>query len=188
MFAKLEETPQQYLNRLFLDIPRGSNEEENKFEQIILPVLENKDVMSLCHIPHHHHINRLLHCLHVSYHCFLTAYRHQWDYKSAAIGGLLHDFCFYNIGKNPGKGFKNLWCFYHPLNALEEAEKRFDLNEKEKDIISKHMFPVAFSFPKYKETYAVIYWDKFCATKELLNNRLHPPVKQVDVGERSGLP
>lgn len=35
-----------------------------------------------------------------------------------------------------------------PKSALQNAEKEFLLNDKEKDIILKHMWPVTLPFPK----------------------------------------
>lgn len=57
----------------------------------------------------------------------------------------------------------------HPKIALENSKKLFDLNEKEKDIILKHMWPLTLSLPKYKESFIVTLADKystFIETKE----------------------
>jgi uncharacterized protein len=46
------------------------------------------------------------------------------------------------------------------------ASKLFSLNEKEIDIILKHMWPVTISFPKYAESYIITLVDKYCAIEE----------------------
>ena len=52
---------------------------------------------------------------------------------------------------------------------VDNAEKYFDLNKTEKEIIKKHMWPVTIIMPKRKETWIVVWADKVCAIKELLN-------------------
>ena len=61
----------------------------------------------------------------------------------------------------------NAWhAFKHPQIALENALKICNLNEKEQDIILKHMWPVTFfKFPKYKESYVITITDKLSALK-----------------------
>ena len=54
----------------------------------------------------------------------------------------------------------------HPQIALKNASEIFSLNELEKDIILKHMWPVTFSFPKYRESYIVTIMDKYSACLE----------------------
>ena len=57
--------------------------------------------------------------------------------------------------------------FTHPRTALENACKYFNLNEIEKDIIEKHMWPLTLrKVPKYKESVVVTMVDKYCSTKE----------------------
>ena len=46
--------------------------------------------------------------------------------------------------------------------------QNFDLNEVEKDIILKHMWPLTIRFPRYREAYIVTFVDKYCAIKEVL--------------------
>ena len=53
--------------------------------------------------------------------------------------------------------------------ALENAENLFFLNNIEKDIILRHMWPITFSTPKYLETFIVTFVDKYCAIKEFSN-------------------
>ena len=86
------------------------------------------------------------------------------DYKSAARAALLHDLFFYDCEdkiSRPKNHIKN-----HPKIALENANKLFNLNKKEQDIILKHMWPLTFSPPKYLESFIVTIVDKYCAFKE----------------------
>ena len=58
---------------------------------------------------------------------------------------------------------------YYPRYKLKEYERNgdvFSLNDKEKDIIVKHMWPVTLlSFPKYKESFLITIFDKRSALK-----------------------
>ena len=52
---------------------------------------------------------------------------------------------------------------------LKNAEKEFSLNNKEKDIILKHMWPVTLPFPRYIESFIITLTDKYCASKEIFD-------------------
>ncbi len=91
------------------------------------------------------------------------------DYRSAARGALLHDFFFYDWRKEKPiiNKKKKLHAFYHPRLALINAEKYFNLNNLEKDIILKHMWPLTIISPKYIESFIVSFIDKIISAKEL---------------------
>ena len=57
-------------------------------------------------------------------------------------------------------------AFVHPKIALKNAVKLYELNEKEQDIIIKHMWPVTLAMPKYKETWIITLVDKYSAIQE----------------------
>ena len=59
-------------------------------------------------------------------------------------------------------------AFKHPHYAYENARVDFNLNEKERDIILKHMFPLTVKPPRFKESYIVMLADKYCAVYETL--------------------
>ena len=77
----------------------------------------------------------------------------------------MHDLFLYDWRHS--KKMLNGWhAFKHPQIALENALKICNLNEKEQDIILKHMWPVTFfKFPKYKESYVITITDKLSALK-----------------------
>ena len=87
------------------------------------------------------------------------------DTPSMVRGSLLHDFFLYDWhDKEKAPKFHTL---YHPIVALKNAEKVFDLNPIEKDIIRKHMFPLCFPLPKYRESWIITLADKVCAASEI---------------------
>jgi uncharacterized protein len=89
------------------------------------------------------------------------------DYRSAARGGLLHDFFLYDW--HIKKSHEGLHGFIHPRVALENANKYFHLNDMEQDVICKHMWPMTIKPPKYKEAYIVDAIDKYCAFMEIFD-------------------
>ena len=50
--------------------------------------------------------------------------------------------------------------------AMRNADRDFTLNEIEKDIISKHMFPLTPFLPRHRESFIVCLADKWCALAE----------------------
>ncbi len=94
--------------------------------------------------------------------------------------GILHDLFLYDWRNSKKElNLKGYHAFIHPKIALENASRLFKLNEKEKDIILKHMWPVTFfSLPKYKESYIITVTDKLSALKSFyeyykLDTKMH---------------
>ena len=117
-------------------------------------------------------------------HCLWVAYLSYWicerlnlsvDRRSLIRGALLHDFFLYDWHKKSSR--KGLHGFTHPRAALENAERLFPLNGKEKDIILRHMWPLTPVPPRYLESYVVSLSDKFCSLVETL--RLRPGLRPI---------
>ena len=78
---------------------------------------------------------------------------------------MLHDLFLYDWRvRQPGR--KGLHAFTHGMTACENASKLFDLNDKEKDMIIKHMWPVTVDFPRSIEGFILTFVDKYCAMQE----------------------
>ncbi|HHU31553.1 MAG: HD family phosphohydrolase [Zhaonellaceae bacterium] len=144
---------------------RASNDAD--YKDCIKDLLTNQEVRGLHNFVQHGNVSRLEHSLFVSYKSFLLCKKLGLDYCSAARGGLLHDFFLYN--RKVEKPYKGIHGFAHPKIALDNASKYFNLNEIEKDIIKKHMWPLTIVPPKYMETLVVSCVDKYCATLEFAN-------------------
>ncbi len=88
------------------------------------------------------------------------------DQESVVRGALLHDYFLYDwhTDKNPDRKPHG---FGHAEVALEKAGRDFELNDIERDIIVKHMFPLNIALPVYKESWLVCAADKICAVQEL---------------------
>lgn len=137
-----------------------------EFENIIYDLINNDTVLKMKNYKQHYETSCFEHCKMVSYYCYLICKKYNLDYISAARAGMLHDLFLYDwrIRENDRKG---LHAFTHPKTALENSLRLFNLNEKECDIILKHMWPVTFfSFPKYKESFIITLVDKYCAIQE----------------------
>jgi uncharacterized protein len=115
-----------------------------------------------------HHTNHIYdHVIRVSYISYVIAKALRLDYRSAARGGLLHDFFLYDWRERKANDLsKSLHGREHPHIALVNARKQFDVSELEADIIIKHMFPKTRAMPQYKESFVVSLSDKISSVYE----------------------
>lgn len=139
------------------------NKEE--YMECICELIQHEVVESMKNFIQHGDINCLEHSLYVSYCSYLLCKRLGLDFRSAARGGLLHDFFLYDW--HTGKPYRGLHGFIHPHIALQNANKYFNLTDREKDIIQKHMWPLTLDLPRYKESFVVLLADKYCASMEI---------------------
>lgn len=150
-------------------------ENDKEYLECIKDLLCNEVVKSMDNYIQHGTTTTLDHCLTVSYISYKIAKKFNLDAKSTARAGLLHDLFLYDWHKVIDK--KPLFQkhgFTHPQVALKNACKYFNLNDIEKDIISKHMWPLTFRhIPKYKESIIVTTVDKYCSTKETFAPIIH---------------
>lgn len=136
-----------------------------EFQKIIEPLIANETVQQMKNYKQHYNTTCFEHCYLASYYCYLICKKYNLDYKSAARAAMLHDLFLYDWRKKqPDR--KGLHAFTHGKTACENACKLFDLNDKEKDIIIKHMWPVTLSLPKSREAFILTFVDKYCAISE----------------------
>lgn len=148
---------------------------DGNFINIIQDIIDNSTVEQMKMYHQHYDTSCFDHCLIASYYCYYICKKLHLDYISCARAAMLHDLFLYDWHE-PQHEYKGLHAFTHPKIAYDNASKLFNLNEKETDIILKHMWPVTFfRFPKYKESYILTLVDKYCATMEFftgLNNKI----------------
>ena len=137
----------------------------DEFIQMIDDLLNNDTVKQMKNFRQHYETSCFDHCLIASYYCYLYGKKFNLDYVSCARAAMLHDLFLYDWRKKQDDR-KGLHDFTHPKTAYKNASKLFALNEKEKDIILKHMWPVTIALPKYKESYLLTFVDKYCALNE----------------------
>lgn len=101
-------------------------------------------------------------------------------------GALLHDYFLYDWHQPDEKNPHKLHGFYHPGTALRNASRDFDLTDREKDIIKKHMWPLTLFPPLCREGWIVTAADKWCSTMETLHvHRGHGIVQHGSRKERN---
>ncbi len=138
---------------------------DSEYLNIVKHILESDEFVKLKDSVHHG-MNRYDHSLRVSYAAYKYAKERDLDYKTMAIGGLLHDF--FENPDNMNSYSRMISTFIHPKKALKNAKNKFNLSEIEEDIIISHMFPVNLTLPKYKESWIVNMCDKKVAIEEFL--------------------
>lgn len=139
-----------------------------EFKFIVKDVAQNPNLLALREHVQHASSSRYSHCLNVAFYTYVICKKLNLDYVSAARGAMLHDFYFYDWRNKHVEGQKKFHAFRHPKIALTNACDIFELNDLEKDIIIKHMWPLTVKFPKYFESFIVTWVDKYCATQEIL--------------------
>ncbi len=139
-----------------------------EFQKIIKELIINDTVLQMKNFIHHYETTCFDHCYTVSYYCYLICKKLKLDFKSAARAGMLHDLFLYNWReKQPDT--KGLHAFTHGKIASENASKLFDLNDKEKNMIIEHMWPVTYKIPTSIESFILTFVDKYSAISESLD-------------------
>lgn len=141
-----------------------------EFENVIKDLTINPTVQKMKEFRQHYNTSCYEHCLNVAFYSYLIAKKLNLDYKAIARGAMLHDLFLYNWRHSKkALKLKKFHAFIHPEIALKNSLKLFNLSEKEKDIIVKHMWPVTIKFPKYPESYIVTLTDKYSTIAESLH-------------------
>ncbi len=138
---------------------------DKEYMDIVKDIISNELVQEMKKYRQHFELSCFDHCLYVSYNLYIICKKRKWDYRSAARAGLMHDLFLYDWRKRQ-EGRKGLHAFTHPRTAYENAMKVTKLNDREKDIILKHMWPLTIKLPKYKESYLITYVDKVLAVTD----------------------
>lgn len=148
-----------------------SKSEKAYFSECVSELLRSDRVRLMDTFVQHADVSCLDHCVSVAYTSFWLSRRLgiSVDGRSMIRGALLHDFFLYDWHEKNGR--KGLHGFTHPRTALENAQRQFQLNDREKDIILRHMWPLTPVPPKYRESFLVSFSDKFCSVMETLRLR-----------------
>ena len=140
-----------------------------EFNMIIYDLANHPTVQKMKLYRQHYDTNCFDHCYNVAFYSYLICKKLNLDYISVSRAGMLHNLFLYDWRKKQPE-HKRFHGFRHPRIALNNASKLFDLNEKEKDIILKHMWPITIIPPKYIEGYIITLTDKYCALEESYNH------------------
>ena len=141
--------------------------EDKEFINTISDIIKNVKVQEMKNYRQHYKTSCFDHCLVASYFCYKFCKKHNLDYISCSRAAMVHDLFLYDWRKRQN-GRKGLHAFTHPKTAYENANMLFNLNQLEKDIILKHMWPVTPALPKFKESFVLTFVDKRCAINEAI--------------------
>ena len=148
---------------------------EKEFLEIIDNLSKNEMVQKMHNYNQHFECNCYDHCFRAAYYTYKICKNHHLDYISATKAAFLHDLFLYDWRTTKTKRFKfdilGLHGFTHPETAYQNACKIEKLNDIEKDVILKHMWPLTlWKLPKYKESIALIIADKICVIEETIEH------------------
>lgn len=142
---------------------------QKEFYSAVEDIVEHPAVCQMKRYLHHGDSSCYQHCLNVAYHNYQVCRFLRLDARSAARGGMLHDLFLYDWhthAKETGNHFHGLT---HPRTAHDNAEKLFELNHIEKDVILSHMWPVTIlRFPRTIEGVIITITDKYCGAFETM--------------------
>lgn len=133
-----------------------------KFDTIANEIINTDKYQMLKNNPHHG-LNRYIHSMNVAKGTYRITKLLKMDYVSATRGALLHDY-FNDTDYRSTKGLKK--GAMHPVIALNNARREYNLNDKEENIIVSHMFPMGDVIPNCKESWIVTTVDKMVAIRE----------------------
>lgn len=136
---------------------------DDNYMNIVGNILDNEEFNQIKRIEHHG-TTRFEHSVRVSYYSYKVSKLLHLDYVETARAGLLHDFFISDEDRNAKDRFVS--TFVHPKEAVDNSMRVFGINEKEKDIIKSHMFPINISLPKYAESWIVSMVDKVVGSYE----------------------
>ncbi len=138
-----------------------------EFFTIIDDIISNDTVKQMKNYRQHCNTSCYKHCMQVAYFTYIACKKLKLDYISATRAAMLHDLFLYDWRKKHRDiDLPGLHAFIHPQIAFKNASKLFELNDIERDIILKHMWPVTFGMPRYRETFIVTVMDKYSACLE----------------------
>jgi len=132
-------------------------------------ILNHEEYQQLARFTHHRPFTTLEHSLRVAQIAYNWSLRLEsklkLDTHAITRGALLHDFFLYDWHE-PRPDRSRWHGFRHPRIACQNAERCFQLSEKEKDIILSHMWPLTPRLPKTREAFLVMVADKMASIQE----------------------
>jgi len=133
-----------------------------EFESIANEIINSDKYQSL-KSEDHHGLSRYEHSLRVARNTYKISKKMNLDYISATRGALLHDYFTDEEYRNT-KGMKKYSM--HPVIALNNAIREYELNPVEENVIVSHMYPMGKVKPNCKESWIVTVVDKGVAIYE----------------------
>ncbi len=139
---------------------------DKEYVKIVNPILRNEQVQEMRKFMHHGYVDCLSHSLQVSYMAYRIGKKFGLDHVALARAGMLHDFYLYDWHVKGDR--EGLHGMTHAQSALENAEEHFQLSKRERDIIKWHMWPLNIGIPRFKESWVMMFADRYCTIMETL--------------------
>ena len=148
---------------------RLSRREHGELKQLLEAYDSDPRVQEMKNYIQHGAVTTYMHCINVARVSYWMNRR--WnlkaDEKVLAVSAFLHDFYLYDW-HDPSQHAR-LHGFHHPSTALANAEKYYSVNDKERNIIKSHMWPLTITdIPRCREALIVCIADKWCSAQETL--------------------
>jgi len=152
-------------------VHRLSENEFRDFTRLAKPIAGDSRLKCMRKYIQHGDKSTYDHCLSVAYTAFLLNRRLHIGAgeESLVKASLLHDYFLYDW-HNKGD---RLHGYHHPRIACENAQRDFDLTEKEKAMILSHMWPLTLMhIPTSREGWLISMADKICSCREIMQRRI----------------
>ena len=144
-------------------------EHSDRLQSILREFIYTKEALRMQHYIQHGRITTYEHCIRVATLSYLINRKLNLgsDERSLVRGAFLHDFYLYDW--HDSSQHARLHGFHHPSTALANAEKYYSVNDKERNIIKSHMWPLTITdIPRCREALIVCIADKWCSAQETL--------------------
>lgn len=146
-------------------IHQKNDAEQILMESLIKDIIETPQYQQLKNFRHHDQ-TIYDHNIRVTKLAYRLSRYFSVDTRSLIRGAMLHDFFFYDWRHHKGEG---LHAFTHAEESFKNAMKHYqNINQIEKDIIIKHMWPLNIELPSFFETVLVTVSDKAVSTYEVM--------------------
>lgn len=123
------------------------------------------------------------HCINVAKHSLMISkkLKVRCNQRELIRGALLHDYFLYDWHDKDHINPLRLHGIFHPGIALKNASEEYELTDREKDIIRKHMWPMTVIPPLCREAWIVTAADKWVSLMETLHvYRGHGVIRETD--------
>ncbi len=141
------------------------------FNRLLQEVVKRTDLLQMDRFIQHGDTSTLWHSIAVAYYSLWFARRLRLDcrWKSLVSGALLHDYFLYDWHiPAPDHRFHG---FTHPWAALRNAQRDWQLDAVQQNIIVRHMFPLTLVPPLCREGLLVCLVDKGCSLAETFRRK-----------------
>lgn len=143
------------------------------YKQLFKNIQNDSNILQMTKFKHHVIYTTYDHCVNVTKLSLKIGKKlklSEEQMKNIVVGAMLHDYFLYDYYDRRITS-DGIHAWSHLKVALRNAEKQFNLNEHQRNIIRAHMFPTTFLHPpKCKEAIIVNISDKLCAIYELLSS------------------